>query len=223
MNKSKMTLAVAAAVSLLMAGATHAQSTNTSPWYMSADAGPALTQHIDIKQSPFGFDGNIRVNTGARAGLSLGYQCTPCLAAELSADMVENDVRAIHGNSLNTGESSRFWQVPVLASLVYKPLHGAFQPYIGAGAGVEASIFDVSNISPSSKVALLSPSFDGNDWVFAYEAKAGFNYNFTSHLSAGIGYKFLGSMEHDWQSNGNAIKTEGIFTHSVVASLVWQF
>jgi len=212
-----------AGIAVLLAATTqiHAQSTNK--WYVGADAGVALTQNLGITQSPFGYDGDVKFDTGVRGGLTLGYEIKPCLSVELQAGLVENDVSAIHGNNLSAGANASLYQIPVLVNAIYKPLHGAFQPYLGVGAGFEAGIFDISGITPASNVSLFAPSFNDSDLTFAYQAQAGFTYSLCSHCAVGVAYKFLGTTEHNWSSNGNQLKTDGILTHAIVASLTWKF
>lgn len=220
MNTAKPCL-LAGSVLLLTTGAVLAQSTNQ--WFVTANAGASLVQDDNIRNSPFGNTGSVRFNTGFRGGLDLGYRLKNDWAAELESGAAWNSVHSIAGNVPDQGATADFYQIPVLAKLVYTPWHGKFQPFASVGVGAEAGIFDMSNVSPASSIGIYSPSFHSTAWAFAYQAELGFNYRIAKNWDAGLTYSFLGTMDHNWSANGVALDTSGSYTHAIEASLTWHF
>jgi opacity protein-like surface antigen len=209
--------------STCLLAAASSQADSTSRFYLSADAGAAFTQDASVQLSDFGNSGDVKFDTGLRAGLNFGYHVTRSFAVELESGVIWNDVQSIQGNSPDAGASATLYQIPVLANVIYKPWHGAFQPYIGVGCGGAASVFDISNVSQSSRFAPYYPSLNSTDWAFAYQAELGVNYALCRCVDLGLAYKFFGTTSHDWSSNGLELKTDGIITHSITASVTWKF
>ncbi len=187
-------------------------------YYFDLDVGAAVPQNTGIRVSPLGNDGNVKYNTGFRGDLNFGYNFTPHFAAELESGVIWNGIHSIRDNTL-TGSDSRadLFQFPALANFIYKPMHGAFQPYLGVGVGGEAAFFDSAN------VPLFGSKFTDTDFTFAYQAKAGFKYEISSSIELGIAYKFLGTSGHNWSDNGVTFKTDGTITHALEATFTWQF
>jgi opacity protein-like surface antigen len=204
--------------STLLLAAVQSRAQSADKLYLDVSAGPAITQDAAIKVSDFGNSGNVRFDVGPRIGLNLGYDLTPSFAAELESGMIWNGVRSIQPNNLSTfGASADIYEIPMLVNVIYKPLHGAFQPYVGVGCGGAATIFDSSNIP------LYGPSFSATDWTFAYQAEVGFKYSVSRKVELGLAYKFLGTSDHDWTDAGHELKTDGTMTHAIMATFTWQF
>lgn len=203
--------------SLLLAAQSRGQSADK--FYLDVNVGGAIPQNSKIQVSPFGNSGDVAFDAGVRGGLALGYHITPSFAAQLESGIVWNNVHSIHGNTISSfpGASAEIYEVPMLADFIYKPLHGAFQPYIGAGVGGAATIFDSSNLP------LYGSSFSDTDFTFAYQAQAGFKYAVNSNVELGIAYEFLGTLDHHWSDHGVTFKTDGTMTHAIMATLTWRF
>lgn len=207
----------------LVLAAGHGLAQSASAWYVNGGVGPAIAQDNSIRQSAFGYSGNVRFDTGIRGDIDLGYQFKPSWAAELEVGALWNGVHSIAGNTPDEGASADLYQMPILAKLVYKPCHGKLQPYLGVGVGTEASIFDMSNVSTSSSIGLYAPSFDSLDWSFAYQGEAGVRWQIAHNLDLGLGYKFLGTTDHNWSDHGVTLATGELFTHAIEVSLTWHF
>lgn len=206
---------------LLVAATAHSEAQAADKLYLDINAGPAITQDTTVQQSPFGNTGKIQFDTGLRAGLAIGYKVTPSFAAELETGVIWNGVHSIQNNTLSTlGASADLYQIPVLADVIYEPLHGSFQPYVGAGLGGVAGIFDSSNIP------LFAPpgaSYSATDWTFAYQLEAGFKYAVSEKVELGLAYKFLATTDHSWTDSGVTFKTDGTMTHAILATFTWRF
>lgn len=203
---------------LLTATAVEAQSTNN--FYLDVRAGVALPQDAAIKSSPYGNSGDIGFDAGLHVGLNLGYNFSESFAAEFETGVLWNSVNEINGNDpSNLGGSADLYQIPALANFVYKPLHGAFVPFASAGVGGVMAIFD------SSDLPLFGPgsSYSDHNFVFAYQAAAGFKYSVSEHIDLGLTYEFFGTAENDWSDHGVPFKTDGILTHSIMATFTWRF
>ncbi len=221
----KITLA---GISLVLAAAhTHAQCTNqcasvselsVSRLYLGADIGAAFQQDDSIRSSAFGNSGKVDYDAGLRAGVHLGYNWLPCFATELETGVIYNDINSINGNVFsNFGASGALYEIPLLVNFIYKPLHGRFQPYVGAGCGGAVTIFD------SSAAPLFGSNFNDSDFAFAYQGEVGFKYSVSRHVQLGLAYQFLGTTDHSWSDHGVPFKTDGIMTHSIVATFDWRF
>ncbi len=203
---------------LLAATAVQAQSTNNV--YLDFRAGVALPQSTGIKSSPYGSNGNVDFDAGPHLSVALGYRLDPSVAVELETGVLWNSVSGINGNNpSNIGGSADLYQIPVLVNFVFMPLHGAFSPFVGAGLGGVTTIFDSSNLP------LFGPgtSYSGTDFVFAYQVSAGFKYAVSEHIDLGLTYQFLGTEENNWSDHGVAFQTDGVQTHSIMATLDWRF
>jgi len=188
--------------------------------YLEVAAGPAFQQDTSVKTGPFGTGGNVRFDTGTRAGLTLGYQLTQDFAAELETGVIWNSVNSIQGNSLSAfGARADVYEIPFLLNLVYKPWHGSFVPYVGLGAGGAATLFDSANIPPFGPNA----SYSDTDFTFAYQATVGCNYVLCKHMELGLAYKFMGTTDHKWSDQNITFKTDGNLTHAVMATVTWRF
>lgn len=210
-----------AGTTLLLAAAAQAQSADKM--YLDVRAGVALPQDAAIKDAFLGNGGNLSFDAGLHAGVNLGYNFCQSLAAELETGVVWNSINSIQGNSLSTGSASAdLYQIPVLMNVIYKPWHGAFVPYFGVGIGGVAAIFNGSNI-PGSFFPGSSPDFSDMDFVFAYQATAGFKYSVSEHIDLGLAYQFLGTDGPSWSDNNVTLSTDGVLTHSIMATFTWRF
>ena len=210
-------------------------------FYFKADAGVALVQDIGVNgykgnSLPASFisdgtkellgytipAGSITINKpkfemdpGARVDFIGGYNFCQNFALELEVGAVYNSFKDVtfSGSRNNVPVSysekldANLWQVPVLVNAVYTfKLDSKFKPYIGAGAGGILTYIDGNNTSE-------------NDFTFAYQAMAGVRYELSSAMDIGLSYKFLGSLDHKFGD----VKTDGIYTHSILAEFVVRF
>jgi OmpA-OmpF porin, OOP family len=201
-----------AAGTMLLIGAANA-SAQTSPVYLDGELGASFPQSLTFKNS-----GGTKAtfNPGVRADIVLGYNLSDCFAVEFNTGAIWNSVDKIGGESLSSeGASFNLYQIPFLANLVYKtPVWKGFSGYIGAGAGGEAAILGVN---------VPGHSASDNDFTFAYQGLAGVKYAICKNTEIGLGYKFLGTLDHHWTIAGEGISTEALYTHSIMATLTYKF
>ena len=179
-------------------------------FYLNGDAGISILQNIV-------FRGEVaQINIGPRFDVSAGYNLTQCFAVEVQSGVAYNTWSKIDGKSLAPfGESLDIWSVPVMANGIYKhSFNDHWQAYGGLGAGVLISTLDESVPGSSSH---------STDCEFAYQAMFGIKYIFNNHLECGLGYDFLGSLDHHWNPNNRGVTTTPTYMHSVLVSLTLRF
>lgn len=89
-------------------------------------------------------------------------------------------------------------------------------PYVGGGIGLSLIDIDVNSI------AGVSTPYDQDDTVFSYQAGAGLNYNFAENTSAGLGYRFYGSTDAEFDDGTDKVEAE-YSSHIVSIGLVHRF
>jgi opacity protein-like surface antigen len=87
------------------------------------------------------------------------------------------------------------------------PRSGRLQGYIGGGLGGVYGVFT------GNGTGLLGFQ---TDFTFGYQAIAGVKYSLSERCDIGIGYKFLGTSDHDL---GGGISMDGTMTHSLLAAI----
>ncbi len=214
-------------------------------FYFKADAGLALVQDVDVKSIgnaigsvAFPFAGTlsdpvdvlgvtipagtytvnkpkVSFDPGLRVDLIGGYNVSETVALELEAGLLYNslDKITISGTQDTVPFSKSFklnanlWQVPVLVNGVYTfKLDSKFKPFLGAGVGGVWTCVEGSGESES-------------DFTFAYQAMAGVKYELSNTMDIGLTYKFLGSLDHEF----GGLKTDGIYSHSILAAFTFRF
>ncbi len=165
---------------------------------------------VTFNKPKFEFDPGVRVD------VAVGHRFSEALAVELEAGFAENAVNEAKftGTMNGVGYDQKFsinnvnlWQVPVLVNGIYTfNVSPKLKPFVGAGAG---GIYTLVETKGSSR----------DDFTFAYQGQAGVDYLFTDTLSLGLTYKFLGTLDHDF----GGVRTEPIYTHSILAALTLRF
>ena len=215
---------ILAGTSLLLASAS-AHAAFADHLYMDVAAGPAFAQNPTIQSSPY-TGGELDLDTGLRADVTLGYKICKSFAVELDAGLIWNSVSSINGNSLSTfSASADIYQVPLMVNAIYQlPLKGHLKPYVGAGVGVAIGIFESTGVPGLYfPVAGGSQNFNATDTVFAYQAEIGVKYLLGKHAEFGLAYKFFGTTGYSWNANNSPLKTDGIITHAVTVSFGVRF
>lgn len=181
--------------------------------YIDADVGTSLPQNFNIRV--VGFEEPARFNPGIRGDLSVGYNFSQHFAAELQAAAIWNSVGDLNGQPVaNIGSTDDIYQFPVLANLIYKtPVKKGFSGYLGVGAGGVATIFDATGYHARES---------DSDFTFAYQGMAGVKYQVAPNVDVGIGYKFLGSLDHHWTIQGRDISSTSLYTHSITATFTFR-
>ena len=184
-------------------------SSRTNGVYVSGDAGLSIMQNMTAV-------GNvIQYHVGPRIDVGTGYNFTQNIAAELQAGFAFNSWSAVNGVSTPRGDSAKVWTVPVMASGIYKySLNDHWQAYGGLGAGVLISTLNINNPVESSS---------STDCTFGYQAMVGIKWTFDTHFEWGLGYNFLGSLDHHWNDLGRDFTFSPTYMHSVLVSLTYRF
>lgn len=192
-------------------GLDNAARANTNGIYLSGDAGLAIMQNMT-------FQGNvIQFHVGPRFDVSAGYNLPRNIAVELQGGIAYNSWSSQDNHSIAPGNSANVWAVPVMANGFYKyPFKHHWEAYGGLGAGVLISTLDISQSGGPF-------NFSSTDCTFGYQAMLGIRYLFDDHYEWGVGYKFLGSLDHHWNGESVGITTSPTYMHSVLVSLTYRF
>ncbi len=178
--------------------------------YLNVDAGVAIQKDITstITGSKITFD------PGVRFGISGGYRFNESVALELETGLVYNSVDKDGGVPLSSfGVNADWYQVPVLGNVIYHiPFGDKFQGFIGAGAGGVVSTINVE-AGPFST--------DDSDITFGYQILAGVMYAINDRMDVGLGYKFLGTADHDFDTF--VFLNDSTQTHSLLATFNVRF
>lgn len=192
----------------------------TSPFYLNADLGGSLLQSMSVKNlgARIGFD------AGIRADVSFGYNIVNQLAVEFETGVIWNSINDSGPQIISpVADRANLRQFPLLVNLIFKvPLRCGLTPYIGAGAGGDFSTLELSRGSSFN-------SFDHHtsdtDVTFAYQGMAGLKYALASNMDIGVGYKFLGSLDHRYFGDDPNLYVHfsPTYSHSILATFTWHF
>lgn len=138
--------------------------------------------------------GQAEFSSGWLGGLTAGYTLETGLRPEFSIAHRQNSFQRLAlttptllgSTTVDTTDVSGHEQADTaMLSLWYElPLSSSIKPYIGAGAG-------------AARVAIHGARYDNNklnnqfDTMFAWQAGAGFAFNFTKQVTASLDYRFL--------------------------------
>ena len=186
--------------------------------YLHEDVGVAFVQNIE--SGPFG--DKLSFSPGVQGGIGIGGNINKSLSTEFQTGIIWNQVDKIgfggtwHNPDLY-GQTMELYQFPLLLNCIYTvPDNSAFKPYWGVGLGGVVSYF-------SEKVYGGIAKDSDADFTFAYQVMAGLKYEFSPHAQIGIGYKFFGSLNHNWYLFGTDTKADPVYTHLVSVSFIWKF
>ena len=124
-------------------------------------------------------------------------------------------------------QNTYVYEIPFLVNVGFQlPLpRTKLVPYVGAGVGGSASVFDTDLYSNGATTVVGSES----DFVLAYQAFAGVRYEINEQMFAGLGYKFFatGSPTYSFDAAFGGpdfdVGFSGARTHMVMFSFVWKF
>ncbi|HZR19922.1 MAG TPA: outer membrane beta-barrel protein [Verrucomicrobiae bacterium] len=178
-------------------------ATDQPTLYVRTEAGPAFLNTLRADYGIGHFDEPTDV--GTRVDLTLGYRLTSSLAAELNGGMVWNKL-------LDMAQHD-FYQVPVMANLVWKPAYGRLAPFVGAGAGGVDLILVPHGFSLPTET----------HFVFGAQAFAGVGYRLTRACELGLSYRFLGAASENFRNGGGTIRVGPAFTQAIQAEFTFAF
>ena len=187
--------------------------------YLGWDMGASFLQNIVNRGEVAGFVNPGQVvafNVGSRFDLNLGYNICDHFSVEVQTGFGYNSVSSFDGVSLDdSGIDVEVWTVPVMANGIYKySFNDHWQAYGGLGAGVVISTLDQSTFLESTSTT---------DCTFGYQAMFGIKYIFGPRWEAGLGYNFLGSLDHHWSVDGVGFTTSPTYQHSILLSFTRKF
>ncbi len=189
------------------------------PFYVGGDVGGTLMQNMSLKN----LGTRVDFDPGIRGSILFGYNVVPPLALEFETGAIWNSIsgngpQIIGGSFANHAD---LYQVPFLGNVVFKaPLRCGLTPYIGAGAGGVVSTLTLTHDSDH----FFAHTSD-SDFTFAYQGKAGLTYALGWNMEVGVGYEFLGTLDHRWfEGDPNLVVHSGpALSHSILATFTWKF
>lgn len=198
-----------------------AASSQAGQFYLGGDGGVAFQQNTAVRDNS-GFNGqsgDMKFNTGWRAGGVVGYSFCKYFSTEVDASVIYNRINQIGTmpfSSTTPGEA-HLDEVPLLVNGVFTWPLGKFKPYVGVGLGAAMGIFDSKNIIGAGG------NYSDTDYTLAYQGEVGFRYTIINNLDLGVAYKFVGTTDHDWKDNNISLKTDGTMTHTIVGTISYRF
>lgn len=237
-------------------GSGNAATRPSKPWvddlYFLADLGVAIPQdanirNIDSSATSLGLSGaKLKLDTGVRFDLGVGYELTDWFAVEVASGLVWNGVNGVEGTLIDNGflganlplqgGSGNVYGVPIMFNGQFRiPLDKSsdrpLQLLLGGGVGAIWTDASVSGIN-TPVLPAAQASVDGSAWAFAYQANAGLEWTLADNVHLGVRYAFLGTTELNFGTasfntplltGGADIKADGYYTHNILASLRIDF
>jgi opacity protein-like surface antigen len=181
---------IVASASCLMAGAVRAQYYYAVPAgagpYLRGDVGPSFFPDGRLTQFGGPAGNSVSYDTGLAADAAIGYAFNPNFSADFEFGFLGAKIDSVPGFF---SDNSRLYYVPFLANAILSlPLrHSNVIPYIGAGAGVAAAVFDTDGFGPSANNYVTGSESDA---VPAGQIFAGVRFRLAPNVSLGVAYKF---------------------------------
>ncbi|HMJ91874.1 MAG TPA: outer membrane beta-barrel protein [Candidatus Acidoferrum sp.] len=191
-------------------------------FYFNANAGASLADDVDLRQFVVPTrGGELELDPGPRLSVAGGYSFNDFIGVQVETGFIYNEIKNV--NSRGDDEAS-LSHVPLLADVVlrYDKPDCKWVPYIGAGAGGDASVIMLDHVrAPNGTVVDGS----GSELVFAWQAFAGARYKITDQMSIGGGYKFYSASGASWDVRNTAgdIKAGTARVHSLGVDFTMKF
>lgn len=164
-------------------------STAIDGWYNKVFGGYAyLPNNMNNTDVVGAIRTQARYQAGYNAGAGFGYKSNP-LRYEGELTYINANASRFMINALQQRGVSGFSNAVVGMANVYYDLPSmisCIQPFVGVGLGyawVHATLNSRGPFTPSN--------YSGNDGVFAYQATAGFTYNFAENYALDLDYRYL--------------------------------
>lgn len=187
--------------------------------YVQVDGGAAWTSSTEVS-SIFGMPSpgsTASFDVGPRFGADFGYQFTDWVAGEFDLGFMANSIKSISGT---WASDATLTSVPMMFNVKFRlPNRSLVTPYAGMGVGGSSSFLDVDQIGYQN----IWFSGSGSDFVFAWQAFAGFRVALNENMGLGVEYRYFHSdgpsFEADYgyyyDSWSNAMQFGDIETQSV--------
>jgi len=195
---------------ILLAGPALAHGTEwLDQTYLHVDAGPAILASGGL----FGLYGD-----GVRGDVAFGYNLTESWSAEFETGVIWNPV-----NRRDSPVHDALYQYPILANVVYQHRFGpGWSVYLNTGAGGAVTTIDAT-VGGGGPLPGPGVRDDDTDLSFAFQAGGGVRYHVCANAALDVGYKFLGSLGHEWRIGSAVLRVDEIYTHAALASFSWNF
>jgi opacity protein-like surface antigen len=178
----------------LMASGASLAATPIQGWYSSVFGGYTyLPDNISIVRHDL-FRSHASYDSGYNAGIRVGYQSNPLrYEAEytyINANLEKLQInhwqqRDVHGQTIiNLGMLNAYYDFPDIVPAV--------SPFLGIGLGYGQVQGEFNARGPFRRT-----HYETNDNIFAYQATAGFTYNFAENFSANIAARYVGGERPD--------------------------
>jgi opacity protein-like surface antigen len=189
------------------------------PFYVGGELGGSIMHDLVVKNNGT----KLRFDPGTSFDVNFGCYLAPPVSLEFETGVIWNSIQAQNNQPLTAGENADLYQVPLLVNLVlHLPLVGGGQFYAGAGVGGVVSDLYLSDSNNNRHHDDYNADSDAS---FAYQGMAGFKFPVNRRMEVGVGYKFLGTLDHTW-FNGDAnfyTHTGPTYTHSILATFTFNF
>ncbi len=168
----------------------HAQYYNTMPAgagpYFRAAVGPAFFPDGTLQQFGGPAGNTVSYDTGLTLDAAIGYAFNHNVGADFETGFTGAQIDNVPGFF---SDDSRLYYVPFLGNVILSlPIPSSnVVPYLGAGAGFAAAVFDTDGFGNGADVVSGSES----DVVPAGQIFAGVRFLINPRTSLGVGYKFL--------------------------------
>jgi opacity protein-like surface antigen len=187
-----------------------------SGFYAAANVRGNFMDDADLKRVGSSTGGKIRFDDGAGFGVRGGFRFCEWFALEGETGFTGNSVKSMTGASVDAD----FLQVPFMANALFSfPNTINLFPYVGAGVGGTASIFDADHITVGNTTAVGSESATS----FSYQFFAGLEYKITEQISVGAFYNYRTVDGPEWDRSSFLIETGEIRNHSLGVSATFRF
>jgi opacity protein-like surface antigen len=185
---------ITAACAALTAALALSASAADTGLYFDASAGPNFTDADEL-------------DVGFRFSAGVGYNLNKYWGVEFDTGWA--------WNKFDSGGDSSYSQLPFMVNVVYRyPIGAKFETYIGGGVGGVYAILDIDDNFTND---------DDGDVLFGWQAIAGVRYIISETMSVGIGYKYLGTSEGEFEIAGGKATTEVLNNHTFGAVFNWKF
>ena len=220
MNKSVRSFLLVAAGSLAIAVST--QPGHSQNFYFDADMGVALADDVNLRQFVVPTPGvKLELDPGVRLSVAGGYNFNDFVGVQLETGIIHNE---IDGTTSGGNIDASIGHVPMLVDIVfrYDRPDSRWVPYIGAGAGGDASLIQIDDVMAPNGTLV-----DGEEStvVFAWQLFAGVRYKLNDMMSIGAGYKFYSAEGASWdvEGTGGEIETDTAEVHSFGVTFNMKF
>jgi opacity protein-like surface antigen len=176
-------------------------------WYTAFGFGPAFLNDQDTVQA--GITITSEFDTGGAFFASIGRSFDN-FRAEGEFYFGINQVTAMTGNGITIDTEGDFTTSGLMLNGYYDfPTGSKWRPYLGGGIGF-------ANLSYNYVTLMGVPAVNDDDYVLAYQGKAGIAYSFSSRWDGTLGYRYLGTGDADFvDATGFPFTADGVQMHVI--------